>query len=81
MAESLEALGGARFDDFVPLFVHRFARERLRALGQVRGLIAKDVPEVLFVCVQNAGRSQMAAALLDLRRGTSSCPLGRKRTG
>jgi arsenate reductase len=25
----------------------------------------KDVPEVLFVCVQNAGRSQMAAALLD----------------
>ena len=27
-------------------------------------MIAKDVPEVLFVCVQNAGRSQMAAALL-----------------
>jgi arsenate reductase len=25
-----------------------------------------DVPEVLFVCVHNAGRSQMAAALLDL---------------
>src|SRR6266849_7549306 len=24
----------------------------------------KDVPEVLFVCVHNAGRSQMAAALL-----------------
>ena len=24
----------------------------------------KDTPEVLFVCVQNAGRSQMAAALL-----------------
>jgi len=29
------------------------------------------VPEVLFVCVHNAGRSQMAAALLDRRaRGT-----------
>jgi protein-tyrosine-phosphatase len=27
----------------------------------------KDVPEVLFVCVHNAGRSQMAAALLDHR--------------
>jgi len=27
-----------------------------------------DIPEVLFVCVHNAGRSQMAAALLD-RRG------------
>jgi arsenate reductase len=25
----------------------------------------KDIPEVLFVCVHNAGRSQMAAALLD----------------
>ena len=65
LAESLEALGGARLKDFVPLFVHRFARERLRALGQAEGTIAKSVPEVLFVCVQNAGRSQMAAALLD----------------
>ena len=27
----------------------------------------KDVPEVLFVCVHNAGRSQMAAGLLDKR--------------
>src|SRR5918994_4080910 len=65
MAESLQALQGARFEDFVPLFVHRFARERLRALGQVEGLIAKAVPEVLFICVQKAGRSQMAAGLLD----------------
>jgi protein-tyrosine-phosphatase len=65
MAESLEGLSGARMQQFVPLLVHRFARERLRALGQVQGVIAKDVPEVLFVCVHNAGRSQMAAALLD----------------
>jgi arsenate reductase len=65
MVESVEGLSGARLKDFVPLFVHRFARERLRALGQVEGTITKDVPEVLFVCVQNAGRSQMAAALLD----------------
>jgi protein-tyrosine-phosphatase len=27
--------------------------------------VADDVPQVLFVCVHNAGRSQMAAALLD----------------
>jgi arsenate reductase len=27
----------------------------------------KKVPEVLFVCIHNAGRSQMAAALLDHR--------------
>ena len=26
---------------------------------------SKLIPEILFVCVQNAGRSQMAAALLD----------------
>ena len=65
MTESVQALAGARVTDFVPLFGHRFARERLRALGQVEGTIAKDVPEVLFVCVQNAGRSQIAAAMLD----------------
>ncbi len=27
-------------------------------------MLTKDVPEVLFVCVHNAGRSQMAAGLL-----------------
>lgn len=41
----------------------KFARDRLTALAQSRGLIAKPVPEVLYVCVQNSGRSQMAAAL------------------
>jgi arsenate reductase len=63
--ESLADLSGARFHDFVPLFVHRFARERLRALAQAEGRVTKKVPEVLFVCVHNAGRSQMAAGLLD----------------
>src|SRR5215203_3592588 len=28
-----------------------------------------DAPQVLFVCVHNAGRSQMAAGLLELRSG------------
>jgi arsenate reductase (thioredoxin) len=32
---------------------------------------AKKPPEVLFVCVRNAGRSQMAAALLDRYAGGS----------
>ncbi len=67
VGESLAMLGGARFGDFLPVLVHRFARERLRALGQSEGTIAKTVPEVLFVCVRNSGRSQMAAALLDHR--------------
>ncbi len=49
----------------VPVLAERFARERLRAVAQAGGKIVKEVPEVLFVCVHNAGRSQMAAALLD----------------
>jgi arsenate reductase (thioredoxin) len=32
-------------------------------------VIANAPPEVLFVCVQNAGRSQMAAGLVRLRSG------------
>jgi protein-tyrosine-phosphatase len=62
--ESLEGLGAARFSDFLPVLAYRFARERLRAYGQAEGTIVKEVPEVLFVCVENAGRSQIAAALL-----------------
>ncbi|HEX4518095.1 MAG TPA: arsenate reductase ArsC [Gaiellaceae bacterium] len=58
---------GAAFNDFLPLLVHRFARERLKAHAQAEHLIAKDQPEVLFVCVHNAGRSQMAAGLVKLR--------------
>ena len=51
----------------MPIFVNRFARERLRAVAQSEGTIEKDVPEVLFVCIHNAGRSQMAAGLLNRR--------------
>jgi arsenate reductase (thioredoxin) len=49
--------------NFLPLLVGRFARDRLRALAQAEGRVEKTKPEVLFVCVRNAGRSQMAAAL------------------
>jgi protein-tyrosine-phosphatase len=63
--EWIDRLSGARVVDFIPLFVNRFARDRLYALAQVQGSIVKDRPEVLFVCVHNAGRSQMAAVLLD----------------
>jgi len=67
IAESLNLLEGARINVFVPVLAHRFARERLQALAQAEGIIAKVQPEVLFVCVHNAGRSQMAAGLLKLR--------------
>ena len=39
----------------------RFATDRLTALAQAKGAIESPVPEILFVCEQNAGRSQMAA--------------------
>lgn len=42
-----------------------FADNRLRALAQAEGKIASPLPQVLFVCVHNIGRSQIAAALLD----------------
>lgn len=45
--------------------VSRFATDRLTALAQAKGALPRDVPEVLFVCEQNASRSQMAAALTD----------------
>jgi arsenate reductase len=67
IAESADLLGESRINVFVPVLVHRFARERLKALGQVEGAVAKEEPEVLFVCVHNAGRSQMAAGLVKLR--------------
>ena len=49
--------------NFMPIFVERFARERLEAVAQTEGLVAKALPEVLFVCEHNSGRSQIAAAL------------------
>jgi arsenate reductase (thioredoxin) len=67
IAESTDRLSESRINVFVPVLAHRFARERLLALAQAEGSIVKEQPEVLFVCVHNAGRSQMAAGLLRLR--------------
>jgi arsenate reductase (thioredoxin) len=67
VSESVDLLGGTRVNDFVPVLSYRFARERLKALAQAEGIVTKEQPEVLFVCVHNAGRSQMAAGLLHLR--------------
>ena len=47
------------------MLIERFTTDRLRAVAKIEGSVMSDVPEVLFVCVHNAGRSQMAAALLD----------------
>ncbi|MCT6781989.1 arsenate reductase ArsC [Streptomyces sp. CS7] len=55
---------GARVETHLPVLVERFADQRLGALARARGLSPKPVPEVLFVCTENAGRSQLASALL-----------------
>ncbi len=64
VVESSGHLADAKVKGYVSLLTERFARQRLRACGQAEGAIVKEVPEVLFVCVHNAGRSQMAAGLL-----------------
>lgn len=46
----------------------RFARQRLTDISRDR---TTGVPQVLFVCAQNAGRSQLAAALLNQRSNGS----------
>jgi protein-tyrosine-phosphatase len=46
--------------NFLPLLAERFARQRLTALAWVEGLRTDSRPVVLFLCVHNAGRSQMA---------------------
>ena len=51
---------GPPFPNFLPLLAERFARQRLHALARVEGKATDGKPVVLFLCVHNAGRSQMA---------------------
>ena len=46
--------------NFLPIMAERFARQRLKALARVEGQADDGLPTVLFLCVHNAGRSQMA---------------------
>lgn len=56
-----EVAGQARVPDFLPMFAERFARQRLQALVKVEhDYDAAALPTVMFLCVHNAGRSQMA---------------------
>jgi protein-tyrosine-phosphatase len=55
----------ARIVAFLPLMAERFARQRLRALAKVEGHATDGRPVVLFLCVHNAGRSQMALGWFD----------------
>ena len=60
----------AHFTTWLPVLIERFARDRLRALARLEsGSGAR--PSVLFLCVHNAGRSQMAAGWLRHLAGDS----------
>jgi protein-tyrosine-phosphatase len=64
ISDSRTRLGdNAKVTTWMPLIVERFTRDRLRALKRLEtGDVGR--PAVLFLCVHNAGRSQMAAGWL-----------------
>jgi arsenate reductase (thioredoxin) len=65
VSESLDSLREtASVTSWLPTLTERFARDRLRALAMAEDLVTDTRPAVLFLCVHNAGRSQMAAAWL-----------------
>ena len=57
--------GRASVTHLLPLLAERFARQRLVALAKVEGRGDDGLPIVLFLCVHNAGRSQMALGWFD----------------
>jgi arsenate reductase (thioredoxin) len=62
MNSSLDTLTErASTSTWVPLLAERFARDQLRALIRLDADVSTLNPSVLFLCVHNAGRSQMAA--------------------
>ena len=67
--ESIEAFVFDSYDEiakratvtmWLTVTAEKFAKQRLEALVQMRDHSLKRVPAVLFLCVHNAGRSQMA---------------------
>ena len=62
MNDSLDTLlPRATATRWIPLLAERFARDRLRAMKRIETPPPSLVPSILFLCVHNAGRSQMAA--------------------
>lgn len=64
--------GHATIVRFLPLLAERFARQRLHALAKVEGLAHHGKPTVLFLCIHNAGRSQMALGFFEYYAGDAA---------
>lgn len=72
MNDSLDYLvARANTSTWIPLLAERFARDRLRALVRLDTDAEMLNPSVLFLCVHNAGRSQMAAGWMRHLAGDS----------
>ncbi|WP_297083760.1 arsenate reductase ArsC [uncultured Demequina sp.] len=54
----------ATVPNYLPLLAERFARQRLHALSVVQADSHDGRPVVLFLCVKNAGKSQMALGFM-----------------
>ncbi|QJS99876.1 arsenate reductase ArsC [Streptomyces asoensis] len=68
--DSYERLAeSARVRTHLVVPAEHLATDRLDALAHIEGAPGSGLPGVLFVCSHNAGRSQMAAALLAHRAG------------
>ncbi len=61
----------ASFDNYLPLLAERFARQRLQAMQRIEA-DTDGPPIVLFLCVHNAGRSQMAMGFLTAFAGENA---------
>jgi arsenate reductase len=64
-----EFAGKATMLNFLPLLAERFAKQRLQAMAKIEGKGADGTPVVLFLCVHNAGRSQMALGFFNHHAG------------
>jgi len=62
----------SKIPNFLPLLAERFARQRLNALAKVEGHTNDGKPTVLFLCVHNAGRSQMALGFFEHLAGDAA---------
>jgi arsenate reductase len=60
--KAADSLPVPKVDDYRHLFAYRYAKEILRSVARTTGKMDRAKPQILFVCVHNAGRSQMAAA-------------------
>lgn len=64
--------GRAKVTTFLPLLAERFAKQRLSALARVEGKHLDGKPTVLFLCIHNAGRSQMALGFFEHYAGENA---------